>query len=241
MIVLYRQAIYIFFGGVLVIEVWKNIPDYEGFYQVSNFGRVKSIKRIIIRKNGTKYFCPEKLIKYVTNKGYKYLCLCKNGKVKRFGVHQLVLRAFVGVQEKGMEVRHLDNNPSNNKLENLAYGTKSDNMQDAVRCGSLSRCHTNLTDEQVIAILSDNRRICEIAKFYNINNGTVVAIKQRKYFKHLKDYPVSYHKRTNKHFSTEDFNFILDTRNKRKDIAKKLGISFHQVKRIRKAKKNIYR
>lgn len=224
-----------------MIEVWRNIPDYEGFYQVSNFGRVKSIKRIIIRKNGTKYFCPEKLIKSVNHKGYKYLGLCKNGKVKTIGVHQLVLRAFVGVQEKGVEVRHLDNNPFNNRLENLAYGTKSDNMQDAVKCGSLSRSHTSLTDEQVISILADDRRICEIAKSYNIDSGTVVAIKQRKYFKHLKEYPVVYKKRVSKSFSDEDFNFILDTRNKREDICKKLGITLNQVKRIRKTKKNIFR
>ena len=226
-----------------MVEVWRDIPNYEGFYQVSNFGRVKSLKRIVIGKNGFKHTCPEKILKLVNKKGYKYISLFKNSHNrvgKTVGVHQLVLWAFVGVQEKGMEVRHLDNNPFNNRLENLAYGTKSDNMQDAVKCGSLSRCHTSLTDEQVISILADERRIGEIAKFYNIDSGTVIAIKQRKYFKHLKEYPVVYKKRVFKSFSDEDFNFILDTRNKREDICKKLGITLNQVKRIRKTKKNIF-
>ena len=227
-----------------MIEVWRDIPNYEGFYQVSNFGRVKGLKRIVIGKNGFKHTCPEKILKPIDNRGYKYVNLfkCSHNRVgKSIGVHQLVLWAFVGVQEKGIETRHLDNNPSNNRLDNLAYGTKSDNMQDAVKCGSLSRCHTNLTDEQVISILADERRVSKIAKSYKINIGTVIAIKKRKSFKHLKDYPVVYNKRKNKCFSDEDFNFVLDTRNKRKDIAKKLGISFHQVKRIRKTKKNIFR
>lgn len=224
-----------------MVEVWRDIPNYEGFYQVSNFGRVKSVKRVVVRRNGTTNTCQEKILKLNTNKGYYYISLFKNGIGKTFGVHQLVLHAFVGVQEKGLEVRHLDNNPFNNRLENLAYGTKSDNMQDAVKCGSLSRCHTSLTDEQVISILADERRIGEIAKSYNIDSGTVIAIKQRKYFKHLKEYPVVYKKRVSKRFSDEDFNFILDTRNKREDICKKLGVTLNQVKRIRKTKKNIFR
>lgn len=224
-----------------MIEVWRDIPNYEGFYQVSNFGRIKSVKRVIIRRNGTKNTCQEKVLKLNTNKGYYYISLFKNGVSKTFGVHQLVLRAFVGVQDKGIEVRHLDNNPFNNRLENLAYGTKSDNMQDAIKCGSLSRSHTSLTDEQVISILSDTRKECEIARAYGIHPGTVNAIKQRKSFKHLKDYPVFYKRRVNKKFSEEDFNFILDTQNRREDISKKLGISINQIKRIRRTKKNIYR
>ena len=76
-------------GGIMKKEYWKPVVGYEGLYEVSNWGRVKSIPR-----NGTVKYA--RILKPVTNRyGYSYVILCKNGKVKSFLVHRLVAEAFI--------------------------------------------------------------------------------------------------------------------------------------------------
>ena len=112
------------------IEIWKDIPDYEGLYQVSNMGRVKSLKR-----------GKEKSIKPSKDK-YIRLVLCKDGKGKCVLVHRLVASAFIpndNPTEK-TEIKHIDENPSNNHflnlewcshIENLNYGTRNKKISDS--------------------------------------------------------------------------------------------------------------
>lgn len=227
MIIPNRQTI-----GVLIMTqelniIYKDIPNFEGLYKVSNMGVVVSFK------NGKEHF-----LKGSFNKGYYYVHLCKDGITYHIGVHQLVLRAFVGPQEKGMEVRHLNNNPTDNRLENLCYGTKSENMQDAVASGTLVFSRTNLTVEQVRAIAIDRRAIRTIAKDYGICEATVFSIKQRKSFKNFVD--EVYYKPKNKRILTdEEFNFVIDYSNKRKEVMEKINLTFAQVKRIRKTKDRV--
>jgi len=110
-----------------LLEIWKDIPDYKGFYRVSNMGKIKrlignkcKIERILKQNNGDKY-------------GHLTVLLSKNGVGKHKYVHRLVLEAFIGICPKGMECRHLDGNPKNNKLDNLCWGTRSDNQKDSVK------------------------------------------------------------------------------------------------------------
>ena len=110
------------------LEVWKNIKGYQGKYQVSNFGRVKSLidefsknRQLILKKRITS--------KKQKNRLYnrQIINLYKNNKMKTFYVHKLVWQAFNGKIPNGMQVDHIDNNPQNNRLQNLQLLTPSQN------------------------------------------------------------------------------------------------------------------
>lgn len=219
--------------------IYKDIPGYEGLYKVSNFGTVFSYGGK--RKFGKiTYTFPAKELKLTISRGYAFVSLSKNSKPKKFGVHHLVLLAFVGKKPfKNAEVRHLDGNPSNNKLENLAYGTKSENMQDAVKHGTLVFSRSNLTEEDVIKIAQDTRKIGDIADSFNTSTTTVINIKNKKSFKKFIN-EVYYNPRITKELAEYQLKEIRDKNNKRKDIANKFGLSIYQIKRIRKGFNSIF-
>ena len=99
-------------------EIWKDIKDYEGHYQVSNLGRVKSIK-----------FGKEIILKQHINikGGYYYVCLLKNGKHKNYYVHRLVAEAFIPNSYNLPQVNHRDENKLNNNVDNLEWCTNEYN------------------------------------------------------------------------------------------------------------------
>ncbi|WP_314347712.1 NUMOD4 domain-containing protein [Mammaliicoccus vitulinus] len=106
-------------------EVWRDIPYYENIYQVSNFGRVKSLARKTEQNDKTRFIKTKILKQYVNKFGYKVVMLRKNNKRKEYKVHRLVLYGFRGLND--LIVNHLDGNKQNNKLENLEYCTYSEN------------------------------------------------------------------------------------------------------------------
>ena len=119
-------------------EIWKDIPQLKGQYQVSNFGRIKSLERTIeylrVRSNGTKHkqttHVPEKILKtYYDAIGYSQLTAkIKPDKKKTcFKVHQLVWDAFGSGSRTNMDIDHIDNNKSNNNINNLRLLTHRDN------------------------------------------------------------------------------------------------------------------
>jgi hypothetical protein len=108
------------------MEVWKDIKGYEGLYQVSNFGRVKSLSNGRARK--------EKMRKIsVRSGGYLYVGLYKNNKGQKFSVHRLVAEAFVPNPNKLNEVNHKDENATNNCADNLEWCTRSYNNNYGTR------------------------------------------------------------------------------------------------------------
>lgn len=106
---------YIFAKTRLSMEIWRDIKGYEGLYQVSNEGRVKSLKRKIILKQQT------------IKGGYLRVHLWKNGKCKHKIVSVLVYETFIGDIPEDLQVNHKDENKSNNKVENLNLLTSQDN------------------------------------------------------------------------------------------------------------------
>lgn len=117
-----------FFSRLGIIQgeknMWKDIKGYEGLYQVSNRGEVKSLNYNHTRK--------EKILSS-NNRGGGYLCvrLCKKGRVKTLGIHRLVMVAFIKNSENKRTVNHKDGNPSNNNVENLEWATYSENSLHA--------------------------------------------------------------------------------------------------------------
>ena len=116
-------------------EIFKDIPGYEGCYQVSNLGRVKSLERTSINCINVKYTTQELILRQALqgNKGkaqYFGVGLMKDGKVKSIRVHKLVAIAFLGHKPNGntIVVDHIDNNPFNNRVDNLQLITHGENM-----------------------------------------------------------------------------------------------------------------
>lgn len=112
-------------------ELWKDIPGYEGLYQVSNCGRVRSVDRLVLhRKNGLTLYKGRVLNARPTKKGYPLVCLSIGSKIKYCYVHRLVAEAFCERSEGDYLVRHLDDVKTRNVVENLAWGTMVDNYAD---------------------------------------------------------------------------------------------------------------
>lgn len=117
-------------------ETWKPIPGYEGYYEVSDHGRVRSVDRELW--NGVAYYTRkgQNLALSTPNHGYLTVGLCRGSKHRSFLVHRLVLSAFVGEAPVGTEGCHNDGDCTNNRLENLRWDTRSENLYDRVRHGT---------------------------------------------------------------------------------------------------------
>lgn len=121
-------------------ENWKNIPGYEGRYQVSDLGRVRHLPRRIrfVSKNGNEAWRTTVLrvcAPNVTREGYALAHLQVDGVRATPTVHELVLAAFVGDRPAGFDVNHINGVKTDNRLANLEYVTRSDNRRHAVRTG----------------------------------------------------------------------------------------------------------
>lgn len=121
------------------IEIWKDIPEYKGLYQVSSFGRVRSLDRDITQKGHKCMFTRRmrgKIIKpRKQNGGYYVVWLSKNGKIKPCTVHRIVLSVFRPNNNDELIVNHIDGNKSNNNLVNLEWITHRENNLHAHSIG----------------------------------------------------------------------------------------------------------
>lgn len=115
-------------------EIWKDIKGYEGLYQVSNLGRIKSLYFINNRYKSKHH--REKIMKQQINKhGYKTVRLSLNKKEKSYMVHRLVAEAFILNTKNKLEVNHIDGNKQNNRVDNLELCTRSENQLHAYQKG----------------------------------------------------------------------------------------------------------
>lgn len=114
-------------------EIWKDIKGYEGLYQVSNKGRVKSLDRYA-KNNSKLQFRPERILKQnIQNAGRNKRCavaLCKDGIITRFRVHRLVAEAFIPNPDNKPFIDHIDTDSTNNVVENLRWVTAKENSNN---------------------------------------------------------------------------------------------------------------
>lgn len=113
-----------------VPEIWKDIQGFEGFYQVSNLGRVRSLQRTTSHGRGLQ----SRILKGDQRmEGHLQVVLYRDGRRKTRYIHHLVLEAFVGTRPAGTECCHNDGQPSNNRVSNLRWDTRSNNLLDAYK------------------------------------------------------------------------------------------------------------
>jgi hypothetical protein len=126
-------------------EIWREVDGYEGLYQVSNFGRVKSLPRATTSG---------KILKIQINpkNKYCYVGLCRDNKKASKRVHILVANAFLGTNPNKLQVNHKDGNKANNKVSNLEYCTQSENMKHAYLIGLEKRKGLQVIDLDTLKI-----------------------------------------------------------------------------------------
>ena len=164
---------------MLYLEHWKSIPNYEGFYEVSNVGNVRSLDRYVTQKrNGNAYKIRQKSkpLKPHNNSGYYTVSLLKNGKQQTVGVHRLVARAFIGKQKTGMLTCHNNGRSLDSRLSNLRYDTPKSNAHDRFKHGT---CKAPLSEIQIDRLLRSRAagaKTVELAVEFDVSMGSVLKI-----------------------------------------------------------------
>lgn len=139
-------------------EVWKSIPGFEGLYEASTHGRIRSVDRLVTGKNGvTKPFHGRVLAPRPMNAGYLMVNLCKDGKAVNYLIHRLIATTFLPNDDDLAEVNHIDGVKSNNVLSNLEWMSRVRNIRHAMGMGLIQGLGENnpaakLTEKQVIQI-----------------------------------------------------------------------------------------
>lgn len=170
------------------MEVWRDIPGYEGLYQISDMGRVKSMPRLVVRSitNGN-YTVKERFLRPALADGYPIVGLSKNGKPRTWRVHFLVMMAFVGPRPDGADVCHEDGDRVNNALSNLRYASRRENMADAIKHGTMAGVkngNSKLSAKQIMAIVDAYNELEEkLASEHGVSVGTIRNLKMGRTYK----------------------------------------------------------
>ena len=118
-----------------MIEIWKDIVGYEGSYQVSNFGNVKSLDRKGLFGTQNVIYKSRILKQKILNMGYYSVNLSKKSKVKTYTVHRLVGKAFIDNPKNKATINHIDGDKLNNRVDNLEWCTMNENFEHAYKIG----------------------------------------------------------------------------------------------------------
>ena len=164
-------------------EIWADVPGYVGKYQVSNKGRLKSLKRLVVRI----------LHQSVNRGGYKTINLSKDAKPKWHFVHRLVLAAFVGARPEGKQCRHLNGIRDDNRVENLCWGTIEEDWEDKRRHGTAcigeKQGPSKLTDDKVREIRwmwdTGMYQTKELACLFSVGTSTINRVTRKTHWKHV--------------------------------------------------------
>jgi hypothetical protein len=171
-------------------EIWRAIPGYDGLYEVSDAGRVRSLDRPVRHRLGGVFTRRGRLLRpCVTSAGYHQVTLTVGGFWVTRVVHKLVVAAFIGPRAPGMVTRHLDGDKTNNRTSNLAYGTSQENSDDMQRHGTVPKgvAHSmaKLTEDDVLRIRSSAASGVALAEQFGVSNQLISRIRTRGIWKHL--------------------------------------------------------
>lgn len=180
-------------------EAWKPVVGFEGIYEVSNFGKVQSLDRMVrhVSKSGRvgERLFPGRVLKLVDHThGYKSAVLCDSPKRSALLIHRVVAEAFIPNPDNLPWINHKDANKSNNRVDNLEWCTPSDNMQHAMKLGlhpvlrGSQRGTAKLNEESVAAIkklLTLGFSNEEIANLFKVSTAPISYIRTGKAWNHV--------------------------------------------------------
>lgn len=168
-------------------EVWRDIPGYEGKYQASTEGRIRSLDRIVYSRNR---YTGQSFARNIKGQILRPGRFSKNGHVSvvlghgAIGspVHQLIMRTFVGPPPAGQEVRHKNGDPTDNRLSNLEYGTRRQNILDVFHQGKAWRKLDIEDVEQIRFGLCTGISGAELSRMYDVSQSEISKIKLGRVF-----------------------------------------------------------
>lgn len=171
-------------------EIWKPIKGYEGIYEISTLGRVKSLGR-----RGSGASIKDKILRPGrSTSGYLFYNLCKSGKTKIHQAHRLVAIHFISNPKNKKEVNHIDAKKHNNFVDNLEWATPSENIRHGLKMGIMntekgSKKHNAILNES--QVLDIKKRIIkgdigtDIARDYGVHKSVIYGISLGKTWKHV--------------------------------------------------------
>lgn len=172
-------------------EIWKDIPGYNGIYQASNVGNVRSIDRLITTKSGFVKPLKGKIMKGgLYPNGYCLVVLQFNGKSITTSKHILVAKAFIENPENKRCVNHKNSIRIDNRVENLEWVTHSENTKHGILCGRIKlngseRKNAKLTDADIVFIRSSTMRNVELANKFGVCRSLITGITKGRRWKHI--------------------------------------------------------
>jgi len=193
----------------MIQEQWRPVVGYEGLYEVSNFGSVRSLDRTVTNRcmwgtlrtyvfKGKLLTCTPLSSGHRMVKLYKLNGGKKKGGSKGYAVHRLVLEAFIGPCPDNMECCHYDDDPSNNHLSNLRWDTRRANYQDRIRLNHANdvtvergeqRYNAKVTEDIVRMIRRERARgvpLRILSERVGVNQARISAIANRRAWQHVK-------------------------------------------------------
>lgn len=173
----------------MVTETWRPVRDYEGLYEVSDFGRVRSLDRI---DSGNRNLKGKVLVPCFSTSGYVKVTLCHLGARKDRRIHQMVLEAFTSpAPSTAHHARHHNGVKTDNRLSNLLWGTPKENSADSIRLGVMYRgeqcakvkfCQLDIELIREIALTVPR---LTIARWFGVANSTICRIVNRETWAHI--------------------------------------------------------
>lgn len=176
-------------------EIWKPIPSYEAYYEVSSIGRIRSKTRRTVDRLGRPFVRYGKTISLRTEKkGYKSVRLCVETEHRIFKVHRLVAYAFLPPPLSGQQINHINGLKDDNRPENLEWVTAAENMEHAFSTGlgrtnvgeKNNRARLNADDVRTIRLLSADGQTCAaISRHYKVSEATIRQILKGRNWAHV--------------------------------------------------------
>lgn len=176
------------------MEIWKEIEGYKTLYEVSNYGRVRSLRKVVTYSNGKMYLYEEKILKLNNSNGYKTISLVKDKVKTTFMVHRLVGAAFVINPENKPFINHNDGNRWNNFYKNLIWSTNAENQihsykilgnvaVNGERNGQAKLKTDDVLKIRELKVLGNTEK--EIANMFSISKSLVGLIVNKKRWQHI--------------------------------------------------------
>lgn len=175
-------------------EEWRPVPDWEGLYEVSSHGRVKSVGRVVVRRDSQLLTVKPRIIRpwRAGHMGYHRVCFYRANIKTRYYVQVLVATVFLGPPPfAGAQAAHINHDPTDNHFSNLTWSAGLDNVRMSVEAGRHSRGERHgravLTEQVVRKIrqIGGSVPVKELARKYQVTEANIYCVLSRKTWKHV--------------------------------------------------------